>query len=117
MATTLAVNSRYSYFTNPPTNYQNITHSYTHSTPLTAPTPNTPITFNIDSNDGFINFSESKLRFKLKMIRAQSPHVRFAASTAAVEFLRLLQGGGAEEAKRARKAHHDEEDSEYRFFE
>ena len=70
MATTLAVNSRYSYFTNPPTNYQNITHSYTHSTPLTAPTPNTPITFNIDSNDGFINFSESTLRFKLKMIRA-----------------------------------------------
>ena len=76
MVASLALNSRYSFFTSPPTNFQNINYSYTFSVPLTVPAPNAPITFIINSNDAFINFSESYLRFKLRMTRADGTPLR-----------------------------------------
>ena len=65
--TTVVVNPRLDFFTKPPVNVTNTKYSVTVSDPQTVPNGENPITFVIHSDDQFINFSESFLRFKLKV--------------------------------------------------
>ena len=65
--TTVVVNPRLDFFTKPPVNVTSVKYSVTVSDPQTVPNGENPITFVIHSDDQFINFSESFLRFKLKV--------------------------------------------------
>ena len=71
----MAVNYRYNYFTPPPINYQNVKFYTTISDPVMVAGPGMPITFVINSDSNFINFSESYLRFKIKLTLANGDNI------------------------------------------
>ena len=71
----IAINPRYAYFTKPPINYHNTKCFTTISDPLMIPAPNSPITFVIQSDNTYINFAESYLRFKLKLCLANGDNL------------------------------------------
>ena len=83
--TSVIINPRLDFFSKPPLNVTNKNYAVTVSDPTAVPVGEAPITFVIQSDANFLNFQESLLRFKLKIVlenggdlpAAMSNHVGF----------------------------------------
>ena len=65
--TSIVVNPRLDYFSKPPLNITNHGYVVTVSDPASAPVQDAPINFTLASDNAFLNFEESLLRFKIKL--------------------------------------------------
>lgn len=78
-------NPRLDYFNKPPLNVTNQAYSLQVIDPASTPVQDGPITFNVTSDNAFLNFEESILRFKLRVVlpdgenlaQAMDNHVAF----------------------------------------
>ena len=71
----MSVNYRYSFFTPPTVNYQNVQFFTTVSDPTMIPGHGMPITFIINSDNNYINFAESYFKFKIKITGADGQNI------------------------------------------
>ena len=73
--TRLIINPRLDFFKKPSVNVTNTKYAITVNDPRVLPNEENPITFVINADGNFINFSESFLRFKLKITQADGANL------------------------------------------
>ena len=71
-------NPRLDYFNKPPLNVTNQAYSLQVIDPASTPVQDGPITFNVTSENAFLNFEESILRFKLRVLLPNGEHLEQA---------------------------------------